>query len=68
MLFYCRWRVFSCGGSTHSDIVIEAMLMAYDAGIDILSMSLGTTLPWSAPNDLQSRLVSKISASGVSGT
>lgn len=42
--------------------------MAYDAGIDILSMSLGTTLPWSAPNDLQSRLVSKISASGVSGT
>lgn len=67
ILFY-RWRVFSCGGSARSDIVVEAMLMAYDAGIDILSMSLGSILPWSAPNDLQSRVISKISASGVSGT
>lgn len=61
------WRVFSCTGSARSDVVIHAMLMAYDAGVDIISMSLGSTLPWSAPNDIQSKVVSKISANGVSG-
>jgi hypothetical protein len=43
------------------------MLMAYDAGVNILSMSLGSGIPWSSPKDIQPKLVSKISASGVSG-
>jgi hypothetical protein len=61
------WRVFSCKGSARNDVVIHAMLMAYDAGVDIISMSLGSGLPWSSPKDVQSKVLSKISASGVSG-
>ncbi|OBZ81443.1 Minor extracellular protease vpr, partial [Choanephora cucurbitarum] len=34
------WRVFGCQGSTSSDMMIKAMLMAYDAGVDIISMSI----------------------------
>lgn len=60
------WRIFSCTGSARSDVVIHAMLMAFDAGVDIISMSLGSTSPWSAPDDIQSKIVSKISANGVS--
>lgn len=64
---FFRWRVFSCGGSAHNDMVMEAMLMAYDAGVHILSMSLGSGIPWSSPRDIQPKMVEKISASGVSG-
>lgn len=61
------WRVFSCQGSARSDVVLAAMLMAFDAGVDIISMSLGSDIPWSAPHNIQTKLISKISASGVSG-
>ncbi|GAA5800629.1 hypothetical protein HPULCUR_006065 [Helicostylum pulchrum] len=60
------WRVFSCQGSARSDVVLAAILMAFDAGVDIISMSLGSDMPWSAPHNIQTKLISKISASGVS--
>lgn len=60
------WRVFSCQGSAFSDIVIEAILKAYDAGVDIISMSLGSDIPWSTEKDLETKLIAKITASGVS--
>lgn len=41
------WRVFGCTGSTSDDIIIQAMLEAYDTGVDIISMSLGDTSGWS---------------------
>ncbi|KAG0180822.1 hypothetical protein DFQ28_000608 [Apophysomyces sp. BC1034] len=41
------WRVFGCKGSTGNDIIIKALLMAYDAGVDVISMSLGDTSAWS---------------------
>ncbi|KAI8327259.1 peptidase S8/S53 domain-containing protein [Blakeslea trispora] len=38
------WRVFGCQGSTTSEVMIKAMLMAYDAGVDVISMSI--SYPW----------------------
>lgn len=48
-------------------MVIAALLKAFDAGVDIISMSIGSDSPWSAPYNIQSRIISMISARGVSG-
>lgn len=50
-----------------SDAILKAITMAYDAGVHIISMSLGSEQPWSAPESLESKLVKQISDSGVSG-
>ncbi|KAI9488328.1 peptidase S8/S53 domain-containing protein [Zychaea mexicana] len=59
------WRVFGCTGSTDDDIIIEAMLDAYDAGVDIISMSLGDAQGW--PEMLSAIVASRINAKGVPG-
>lgn len=43
------------------------MTMAHDAGVHILSMSLGSGQPWGAPETIESKLLQKIVDSGVSG-
>ncbi|KAI8374401.1 peptidase S8/S53 domain-containing protein [Radiomyces spectabilis] len=55
------WRVFGCNGRTGNDIIIKALLMAYDAGCDILSLSLGDNSGWSegAENVVAERIVKK---------
>ncbi|CDH52729.1 predicted protein [Lichtheimia corymbifera JMRC:FSU:9682] len=35
------WRVFGCQGLTSNDVIIQAMLDAYKAGVDDISISLG---------------------------
>ncbi len=72
------YRVFGCEGSTDSDIMIAAMEMALDDGVDVLNMSIGSAFwgwpeyPTAAASD---RLVKKgvvvvasIGNSGASGT
>lgn len=61
------WRVFGCKGSVTNDIVIKALLMAYDAGCDVINLSLGETNAWSATTDAESDVVNKIVKKGVSG-
>ncbi|KAI8346175.1 peptidase S8/S53 domain-containing protein [Blakeslea trispora] len=60
------WRVFGCGGQVTNDIVIKALLMAYDAGVDVINMSLGETNSWASTQDAESEVVDKIAAKGVS--
>ncbi|CAO3613681.1 unnamed protein product [Cunninghamella blakesleeana] len=45
------WRVFGCTGSTSNEIIISALLKAYDAGSDIISLSLGDNESWSEGSD-----------------
>ncbi|KAI9031565.1 peptidase S8/S53 domain-containing protein [Phycomyces nitens] len=45
------WRVFGCKGSTGSDVLIKAFLMAYDAGMDVISVSIGEQNAWSSGPD-----------------
>ncbi|KAL0084583.1 secreted subtilisin-like serine protease [Phycomyces blakesleeanus] len=45
------WRVFGCKGSVGSDVLIKAFLMAYDAGMDIISVSIGEKNAWSSGPD-----------------
>ncbi|CAO3643371.1 unnamed protein product [Cunninghamella echinulata] len=40
------WRVFGCNGSVNDDIIIKALLKAYDAGVDVINMSLGSSSAW----------------------
>ncbi|KAG2211669.1 hypothetical protein INT47_008766, partial [Mucor saturninus] len=59
------YRVFGCKGSVGTDIVIKGLLMAYDAGADVISISLGTKNNWNAGNP-EHDVINKISAAGVS--
>lgn len=61
------WRVFGCTGSVTNDIVIKALLMAYDAGVDVINLSLGETNSWSITTDAEASVVNKIVKKGVSG-
>lgn len=61
------WRVFGCTGGVQGDVIIKGLLMAYDAGCDVINLSLGTVDAWSTTSDAESLLVNKISSKGVSG-
>ncbi|KAI8092899.1 peptidase S8/S53 domain-containing protein [Halteromyces radiatus] len=57
------WRVFSCNGSTSSDLVIKGLLDAYDAGCDIINLSLGGPNNWE--EDVTAVVANRVAASGV---
>lgn len=40
------WRVFGCTGQVTDDVVIKAMIMAYEAEVDVISLSLGGSSNW----------------------
>jgi hypothetical protein len=61
------WRVFGCTGQVTNDIVIKALLMAYDAGVDVVNLSLGETNAWSETTDAEAQVANQLSAKGVSG-
>lgn len=62
------WRVFSCNGdSTTDEVLMDALIMAYEAGVHIISMSIGSTQPFSDVSVPLVKLVNRISAAGVSG-
>lgn len=60
------WRVFGCDGSSGNDVIIKALLMAYDAGVDVINLSLGETNSWSNSVDAENEVVNKIVKKGVS--
>ncbi|KAG0175418.1 hypothetical protein DFQ28_000054 [Apophysomyces sp. BC1034] len=45
------WRIFGCNGTVGTDIIVKAMLMAHDARVDIISMSLGDLNSWAGSPD-----------------
>ena len=59
------WRVFGCQGLTSNDVIIQAMLDAYEAGVDVISMSLGFQGGWSESPD--SVVAQRIAAKGIPG-
>jgi len=72
------YRVFGCEGSTDADIMIEAMEMALDDGVDVVNMSIGAAFwgwpeyPTAAAADRLVNagvvVVASIGNSGTSGT
>ncbi|KAI9031566.1 peptidase S8/S53 domain-containing protein [Phycomyces nitens] len=57
------WRVFGCVGYTTDDIMLKAFLMAYDAGMDVISVSIGETNAWS--NGPHVAVAQRISEKGI---
>ncbi|KAI8328345.1 peptidase S8/S53 domain-containing protein, partial [Blakeslea trispora] len=69
------WKVYGCySSSVPNDIVLKAMEMAYKAGMDIITISLGVGGAWdeNVLSVMADRIVSKgvhvVAASGNSGT
>ncbi|KAL0089614.1 peptidase S8/S53 domain-containing protein [Phycomyces blakesleeanus] len=57
------WRVFGCQGSTSSDLVINALILAYEAGCDVINLSLGGATGWG--EDPTAVVANRIAKSGV---
>ncbi|RCI02174.1 hypothetical protein CU098_002622, partial [Rhizopus stolonifer] len=57
------WRIFGCDGSTSNDLVIKALISAYEAGCDIINLSLGTPSNWA--DDPTSIVANRVSERGV---
>lgn len=57
------YRVFDCNGMSTSDVVVRAVLEAYERGVDLINLSLGSgSRPFS--DDPLSALVSRINRVG----
>lgn len=57
------YRVFSCSGATTNDIVMQAMMRAYNDGVDIINLSFGEASAWS--EDAISVLAQRINGAGT---
>jgi predicted Rossmann-fold nucleotide-binding protein len=60
------YRVFGCTGEVSGDVIIQALLMAYDGNVDVINLSLGADDAWSESSDAENEVVNKIAAKGVS--
>ncbi|CEJ00752.1 Putative Subtilisin BPN' [Rhizopus microsporus] len=56
------WRIFGCTGSTSNDMVIKALIDAYEAGCDVINLSLGSPSNWG--DDPTSIVANRVSESG----
>ncbi|KZW03532.1 pyrolysin [Exidia glandulosa HHB12029] len=69
------YRIFSCYGNrvTDDSIIVDAMLRAYDDGMDVINMSLGAETGWSSfvTADVANKLVARgmivVAAAGNAG-
>ncbi|KAI8074712.1 peptidase S8/S53 domain-containing protein, partial [Gongronella butleri] len=57
------WRVFGCSSSTSSDLVIKAMISAFEAGCQIINLSLGGPNNWA--QDASAIVANRIATQGV---
>ncbi|KAI9269971.1 peptidase S8/S53 domain-containing protein [Helicostylum pulchrum] len=57
------WRIFGCEGGAGEDTVIKAMEMAYEAGCQIINLSLGIENAW--PEDAMAAVAENLSNKGV---
>ncbi|KAI9268027.1 peptidase S8/S53 domain-containing protein [Phascolomyces articulosus] len=58
------WRIFGCNSlGSGEDLITQALLEAYDAGVDIISMSVGGLSGWNETST--ARVAAHITAQGV---
>ncbi|KAI9483063.1 MAG: peptidase S8/S53 domain-containing protein [Benjaminiella poitrasii] len=57
------WRVFGCDGATSNDLIIKALISAYETGCDIINLSLGSSSNWA--EDPTSIVANRISERGI---
>jgi len=56
------YRVFGCGGETSTEIIMNAMIKAYEDGCDIVTLSLGGPAGWAY--DILSEVGTRIAKQG----
>lgn len=61
------WRGLGCDSAGTSDSLTRSALAAYDAGVDILSLSIGNSLPWTSPLNPLYKVFDSIAKDGVLG-
>lgn len=53
------WKVFGCAGEAGNDVLIAAFNMAYEAGVDVISASIGGQSGWTEGKLYRSSLINK---------
>ncbi|KAH7103016.1 subtilisin-like protein [Auriculariales sp. MPI-PUGE-AT-0066] len=56
------YKIFGCSGGTDTDVIVEALLRAYDEGNDVITLSLGGLDGWTVGAD--SVIASRIAEAG----
>jgi subtilisin family serine protease len=57
------YRVFGCSGSTNDDVIMLAIEKAYEDGMDVINLSLGSNNGW--PDDAESMALSRVLELGM---
>ncbi|KAI9488316.1 peptidase S8/S53 domain-containing protein [Zychaea mexicana] len=57
------WRIYSCKDLTTSELVLQSVLEAAEAGVDIISISSGEHTPWS--ENVFSAVIDRIASNGT---
>ena len=57
------WKVFGCTGGATDDVLIHGLVLAFEAGVDIISMSIGGAEGW--PEHPTAVVASRIARQGV---
>lgn len=60
------WKVYGCYPKTSEDVVVKAMMDAYQKGVDIISVSIGSNNGW--PESPMAVAAQRITEKGVPGT
>ncbi|KAG0741689.1 hypothetical protein G6F57_008913 [Rhizopus arrhizus] len=59
------YRVFGCVGHTTTDVVLQAILKAYDEGADIINLSLSSAGAWAQTSNAEYPVIEQMAAKGV---
>ncbi|ORX57474.1 subtilisin-like protein [Hesseltinella vesiculosa] len=57
------WRIFGCDGGANEDTVIKGLLLAHEAGCNVINLSLGVQSAWS--EDAMAVVAERLSQKGV---
>lgn len=57
------YRVFGCQGSSHSDVILAAVELAFADGMDVVNLSLGSNNGW--PQDFLSTALARMLDAGM---
>lgn len=58
------FRLFGCTGAVSTDVIIQGILMAYDSGADIISLSLGEYSSW-GDGAVEEQVINSVVSKGV---
>lgn len=61
------WRALDCAGAGDLERLMEGLLAAFDAGVHIISYSIGYNFPWNDPEVPDYKVFKRMTEHGIFG-